>query len=151
MPSAIDHDFPFGGYAKRTPELDAFTSDFKARHGITLDWVYEAKMMDGLFDRIASSGFAPPELLFVAALLHDIGLVAEFDSQTAPFEVAGWSRDRRHAVGGGRRAHVDRGGPGPGTRRDFSWPAPPVWTSQAGTCTISRPGSAPRCCSGTRG
>jgi hypothetical protein len=30
-----------------------------------------------------------PELLFVAALLHDIGLVEEFDSHTVPFEVAG--------------------------------------------------------------
>ncbi|MDQ0381201.1 HD domain-containing protein [Amycolatopsis thermophila] len=51
-----------------------------------------------------------PELLFVAALLHDIGLVAEFDSHTVPFEVAGgsvawvfaagagWSRDRRRRV-----------------------------------------------------
>ncbi|MCR6485070.1 HD domain-containing protein [Amycolatopsis sp. OK19-0408] len=29
------------------------------------------------------------ELLFVAAMLHDVGLVAEFDSHTRPFEVAG--------------------------------------------------------------
>ncbi|WP_246040738.1 HD domain-containing protein [Streptomyces cadmiisoli] len=29
------------------------------------------------------------ELLYVAALLHDMGLVAEFDSHTEPFEVAG--------------------------------------------------------------
>lgn len=29
------------------------------------------------------------ELLFVAAMLHDVGLVAEFDSHTKPFEVAG--------------------------------------------------------------
>ncbi|NIH80251.1 HD domain-containing protein [Amycolatopsis viridis] len=51
-----------------------------------------------------------PELLFVAAVLHDIGLVAEFDSHTVPFEVAGgsvawvfaagagWARDRRQRV-----------------------------------------------------
>ncbi|GAA0450423.1 HD domain-containing protein [Streptomyces sp. NPDC046215] len=30
-----------------------------------------------------------PELLYVAALLHDLGLVAEFDSHTVPFETAG--------------------------------------------------------------
>lgn len=29
------------------------------------------------------------ELLFVAAMLHDVGLVPEFDSHTRPFEVAG--------------------------------------------------------------
>ncbi|MEV7094875.1 HD domain-containing protein [Amycolatopsis sp. NPDC051045] len=29
------------------------------------------------------------ELLYVAAMLHDVGLVAEFDSHTKPFEVAG--------------------------------------------------------------
>ncbi|MEU0507867.1 MULTISPECIES: 1-aminocyclopropane-1-carboxylate deaminase/D-cysteine desulfhydrase [Amycolatopsis] len=64
---AIDYDFPFRGYAKRTPELDAFTRDFKARHGITLDWVYEAKMMYGLFERIASGAF-PPGTTVVAVL-----------------------------------------------------------------------------------
>jgi hypothetical protein len=30
-----------------------------------------------------------PELLFVAAMLHDVGLAPVFDSHTAPFEVAG--------------------------------------------------------------
>src|SRR4051794_13990236 len=30
-----------------------------------------------------------PELLFVAAMLHDVGLTEEFDSHTKPFEVAG--------------------------------------------------------------
>lgn len=50
------------------------------------------------------------ELLFVAALLHDVGLVAEFDSHTVPFEVAGghvawvfaagagWPRPRRERL-----------------------------------------------------
>lgn len=56
---AIDYDFPFGGYARRTSELDAFITDFEARHAVTLDWVYEAKMTYGLFDRIASGAFAP--------------------------------------------------------------------------------------------
>ncbi|MFF0144450.1 1-aminocyclopropane-1-carboxylate deaminase [Amycolatopsis sulphurea] len=56
---AIDYDCHFGGYAKRTPELDAFIAGFESRQGITLDWVYEAKMMYGLFDRIVSGAFAP--------------------------------------------------------------------------------------------
>lgn len=56
---AIDHDFPFGGYAKRKPELDAFITDFSARHEITPDRVYEAKMLYGLFARIEAGAFAP--------------------------------------------------------------------------------------------
>lgn len=55
---ALDYDFHFGGYAKRKPDLDAFIDDFATRHGIALDWVYEAKMMYGLFDRIGSGAFA---------------------------------------------------------------------------------------------
>ena len=56
---SLDRDFPFGGYAKRTAELDAFIADFQARHGVTLDWVYEAKMMYGLLRRITTGTFAP--------------------------------------------------------------------------------------------
>jgi len=63
----IDHDFHFGGYAKRTAELDAFAADFEARHGIALDWVYEAKMMAGLFTRVAEGVF-PPGTTVVAVL-----------------------------------------------------------------------------------
>jgi 1-aminocyclopropane-1-carboxylate deaminase len=54
---SIDHGFHFGGYAKRTVALDAFVADFAARHGITLDRVYEAKMMSGLYTRIAEGTF----------------------------------------------------------------------------------------------
>lgn len=54
---SLDYDFHFGGYAKRTPELDEFIVDFTARHDITLDWVYEAKMLYGLFARIAEGRF----------------------------------------------------------------------------------------------
>ncbi|MCR6485676.1 pyridoxal-phosphate dependent enzyme [Amycolatopsis sp. OK19-0408] len=56
---SLDLDFHFGGYAKRTPALDAFVADFAARHGITLDWVYEAKMLYGLFARVEAGAFAP--------------------------------------------------------------------------------------------
>lgn len=64
---SIDYDFHFGGYAKRTVVLDEFLADFKARHGITLDWVYEAKMMYGLFARIAEHAF-PSGVTIVAVL-----------------------------------------------------------------------------------
>jgi 1-aminocyclopropane-1-carboxylate deaminase len=64
---AIECDFHFGGYAKRTAALDEFIVDFKARHGINLDWVYEAKMMYGLFVRIAEGAF-PAGTTIVAVL-----------------------------------------------------------------------------------
>jgi hypothetical protein len=50
------------------------------------------------------------DLLFVAALLHDVGLVDVFDSHTAPFEVAGGSVAWVFAAGAGwpadRRARL---------------------------------------------
>ena len=63
----IDHDFHFGGYAKHTPGLDAFIADFRDRHGVTLDRIYEAKMMYGLSARIAAGAF-PPGTTIVAVL-----------------------------------------------------------------------------------
>ena len=49
--------YHFGGYAKRTAELDAFIDDFESRHGLRLDWVYEAKMMYALFDQVRRGVF----------------------------------------------------------------------------------------------
>ncbi|GHG50869.1 MULTISPECIES: HD domain-containing protein [Amycolatopsis] len=50
------------------------------------------------------------ELLFVAAMLHDVGLAAEFDSHTQPFEVAGGNVAWVFAAGAGwapeRRARL---------------------------------------------
>lgn len=54
---SIDLDHHFGGFAKRKPDLDAFIADFHARHGITLDWVYVAKMMYGIYDLINQGAF----------------------------------------------------------------------------------------------
>lgn len=49
----IDHQFHFGGFARRNPQLDQFIVDFTARHGLRLDHVYVGKMMFGLFELIA--------------------------------------------------------------------------------------------------
>ncbi|MFE0025675.1 1-aminocyclopropane-1-carboxylate deaminase/D-cysteine desulfhydrase [Amycolatopsis sp. NPDC059021] len=54
---SIELDYHFGGFAKRTRELDEFISSFAARHGVTLDWIYEAKMMFGLLDLIGRGEF----------------------------------------------------------------------------------------------
>jgi 1-aminocyclopropane-1-carboxylate deaminase len=48
----IDHRFHAGGFARRTPELEEFVTDFQHRHGIELDWVYVAKALFGVFSRV---------------------------------------------------------------------------------------------------
>jgi 1-aminocyclopropane-1-carboxylate deaminase len=55
----IERAFHFGGYARRTAELDGFIDDFRSRHGVELNWVYEAKMLYGLFALIAAGRFTP--------------------------------------------------------------------------------------------
>jgi 1-aminocyclopropane-1-carboxylate deaminase len=55
----IEYDFHFGGYARTTPRLKAFAADFAARHALTLDHVYVAKMMFGIFALVESGTFAP--------------------------------------------------------------------------------------------
>ena len=55
----IDDEFHFGGFARRTPELDAFIAGFGARHGLTLDWVYVAKMLYGLYAHAQRGTFVP--------------------------------------------------------------------------------------------
>lgn len=54
----IDHRFHFGGFARSTPELDAFAADFADRHGIELDHVYVAKMMFGILSGARDGRFA---------------------------------------------------------------------------------------------
>ena len=67
----LECNYHFGGYAKRTPELDAFIEDFEARHGLLLDWVYEAKMMYALFDQITHGTF--PQGTTLIALINATG------------------------------------------------------------------------------
>ena len=56
---SIEHDFHFGGFAKRKPVLDEFITDFEKRHALALDWVYTAKMMYGLFALAQQGAFHP--------------------------------------------------------------------------------------------
>ncbi|WP_275293522.1 pyridoxal-phosphate dependent enzyme [Amycolatopsis sp. La24] len=60
---SVDTRFHFGGYARRTPDLDSFIADFAQRHGAALDWVYEAKMMYGIFARAEAGEFAPGSVI----------------------------------------------------------------------------------------
>lgn len=45
-------NYHFGGFAKKNPELVSFMMDFRIKQGIELDFVYNAKMMFGLFNMI---------------------------------------------------------------------------------------------------
>lgn len=53
----VEHEFHFGGFAKRTPGLDTFIDEFEQRHGLTLNWVYVAKMMSGVFTLVERGAF----------------------------------------------------------------------------------------------
>jgi 1-aminocyclopropane-1-carboxylate deaminase len=55
----IDDEFHFGGFARHNPELDQFIGTFRARHGLTLERIYVAKMMYGIYAHAARSTFAP--------------------------------------------------------------------------------------------
>jgi 1-aminocyclopropane-1-carboxylate deaminase len=46
---SVEPGFHFGGFARRTPVLDRFIAGFADRHGLTLDRVYTAKMMYGIY------------------------------------------------------------------------------------------------------
>jgi len=50
------HDYHFGGYAKSTPELQKFISDFSHRN-IPLEPVYSGKMLFGVMDAIDKGFF----------------------------------------------------------------------------------------------
>jgi 1-aminocyclopropane-1-carboxylate deaminase len=71
----LECDYHFGGYANRTPELGEFIDDFEVRHGLRLDWVYEAKMMYALFDQVARNAFARGTT--IVALISGSGEVPE--------------------------------------------------------------------------
>ncbi|AZM48562.1 1-aminocyclopropane-1-carboxylate deaminase [Streptomyces sp. WAC 06738] len=50
--------FHFGGFARRTPELDAFAADFAARHDLVPEPVYVAKMLYAVV-ALAAEGVFP--------------------------------------------------------------------------------------------
>ncbi|MDH6516586.1 1-aminocyclopropane-1-carboxylate deaminase [Streptomyces sp. SAI-208] len=54
----LDDRFHFGGYARTTPELDAFATDFEDRHGVPVERLYVAKLLYGLV-ALAEEGAFP--------------------------------------------------------------------------------------------
>ncbi|MFI0261759.1 1-aminocyclopropane-1-carboxylate deaminase/D-cysteine desulfhydrase [Streptomyces sp. NPDC017056] len=55
----LDDRFHCGGYARSTPELEAFAADFEARHGLPLERLYVAKLLLGLTTLAEEGAFAP--------------------------------------------------------------------------------------------
>jgi 1-aminocyclopropane-1-carboxylate deaminase len=54
---SIWEDYHFGGYAKKTPELIHFMNQFYNDYQIPTDFVYTAKMMYGVMEKIKSGYF----------------------------------------------------------------------------------------------
>lgn len=67
----IIHDYHFGGYGKHTTALINWMNEFFSATGVELDFVYTAKMMFGLTDRI-KKGLIPAGSKILA--LHTGGL-----------------------------------------------------------------------------
>lgn len=56
---SLDERFAFGGYARSTPELEAFAADFEDRHGLPVERVYVAKLLFALTALAEEGAFAP--------------------------------------------------------------------------------------------
>ncbi|MFG2813766.1 1-aminocyclopropane-1-carboxylate deaminase/D-cysteine desulfhydrase [Streptomyces sp. NPDC048410] len=55
---SLEDRFHFGGYARTTPELDAFAADFEDRHGVPVERLYVAKSLYAL-TALAEEGAFP--------------------------------------------------------------------------------------------
>jgi 1-aminocyclopropane-1-carboxylate deaminase len=67
----ILHDYHFGGYAKRTPELLDFMNQWYHLTGIPSDFVYTGKLFFA-FNKLISGNFFPPDSNIL--LIHSGGL-----------------------------------------------------------------------------
>ncbi|MGW0118347.1 1-aminocyclopropane-1-carboxylate deaminase/D-cysteine desulfhydrase [Streptomyces sp. NPDC003327] len=55
---SLDERFHCGGYARTTPELEAFAQDFEERHGLAIERLYVAKLLYGVVN-LAQEGAYP--------------------------------------------------------------------------------------------
>ncbi|MGW4286687.1 1-aminocyclopropane-1-carboxylate deaminase/D-cysteine desulfhydrase [Streptomyces sp. NPDC004673] len=55
---SLEDRFHFGGYARTTPELDAFAADFEDRHGVPVERLYVAKSLYALTALAEEGAFA---------------------------------------------------------------------------------------------
>lgn len=54
---SLDDRFHFGGYARTSPELDAFADDFETRHVLPMEHLYVAKLLYGLVTLAGEGAF----------------------------------------------------------------------------------------------
>lgn len=54
---SLQEGFHFGGYARTTPELDAFAADFEDRHGVPVERLYVAKLLYALTELAGAGAF----------------------------------------------------------------------------------------------
>ncbi|MFI9242910.1 1-aminocyclopropane-1-carboxylate deaminase/D-cysteine desulfhydrase [Streptomyces sp. NPDC053086] len=64
---SLDDRFHCGGYARTTPELEAFARDFEQRHGLPVERLYVAKLLYGL--RVLAEEGAFPRGTTIAAVV----------------------------------------------------------------------------------
>lgn len=89
----IEHGFHFGGFAKKNADLDVFIADFRARSGITLEWVYVAKMMYGIYALVQQGAFdRGSRILAVITGPPTFGI----DLRAAPGQAIALSRAAKH-------------------------------------------------------
>ncbi|CAN5220527.1 pyridoxal-phosphate dependent enzyme [soil metagenome] len=67
----LQHEYHFGGFAKKTPELINFINQFYIENKIPLDFVYTGKMMFGIFDLIKNKYFTKGDKILA---IHTGGL-----------------------------------------------------------------------------
>ncbi|WP_369376463.1 1-aminocyclopropane-1-carboxylate deaminase/D-cysteine desulfhydrase [Streptomyces sp. cg36] len=60
---SLDDRFHCGGYARTTPALEAFATDFETRHGLAVERLYVAKMLLGLLTLTEEGAFPPTTTL----------------------------------------------------------------------------------------
>lgn len=63
--------YHFGGYAKKNKQLTEFIATFEKKHQVVLDWIYNGKMLVGIYDLVQKS-FFPPGSRIIA--LHTGGI-----------------------------------------------------------------------------
>ncbi|MBC9726304.1 1-aminocyclopropane-1-carboxylate deaminase/D-cysteine desulfhydrase [Streptomyces sp. TRM68367] len=63
---SLDDRFHCGGYARTTPELDAFADDFSDRHGLPVERLYVAKLLYALTTLTTEGAFRPGTTLAAA-------------------------------------------------------------------------------------
>ena len=83
LPEAVSHqnwqillDYHFGGFAKKTPELQEFMRQFTRKQGVPLESVYTGKLLFSFYDLLSQGYFQPGQRILI---LHTGGLQGERD------------------------------------------------------------------------